>query len=258
MQGTSKPRTKIVGKTLLFSREVASTNDWVKCIASSKVLEGVVAVAETQTAGRGRLGRKWFSPKGGLWFSVLLKPKMKAVEAAKLVFVASLAVVEVLQESYGLRAETKWPNDVLVKGKKICGVLAEMKTRGERVDYVILGVGLNANFKVQEAFPKEFWVSATSIEDELGKQVDYTDLLFSVLEKLDKVYEILVKEGSNTILTRWKELAGFLGHQVTVIVDSETFTGVASDVSLGGTLVVKLADGSVKELRVGDVSFQVA
>jgi len=239
---------------LLFSRKVSSTNGWLRRVTSAKVLEGVVIVAETQTGGRGRLGRKWFSPNGGVWFSVLLKPKMKATETAKLVFVASLAVAEVLRESYGLNAETKWPNDVLVNGKKICGILAEMKTRGEKVDYAIVGVGLNANFKVQEALPKEVAVSATSVEEEMGKQVDYTDLLFTLLERLDRVYERFLKEGPDVVLKRWKELAGFLGREVAVKVDSETFTGTAFDVSSDGGLVMKLSDGSTREFHMGDVS----
>jgi BirA family biotin operon repressor/biotin-[acetyl-CoA-carboxylase] ligase len=256
MQDTSSLRTKIVGKMLLFSRKTSSTNDWIRRIASSKVPEGIVAVSETQTGGRGRLRRKWFSPKGGLWFSVLLKPQMRAAETLKLVFVASLAVAEALRESYGLNAETKWPNDVLVNGKKICGILAEMKTHGEKVDYAIVGVGLNANFKVQEALPKEVADNATSVENELGKQVNYTHLLFAVLEKLDEVYRIFLEERSNAVLKRWKELAAFLGHPVTVKVDTETFTGVASDISPEGGLVLRLADGSVREFHAGDVSLQ--
>ncbi len=246
--------TKIVGKMLLFDHKVSSTNDWIRRIGSDKVSEGIVTVAETQTRGRGRLGRKWLSPSGGVWFSVLLKPKMNAIETAKLVFVASLAVAEVLQDSYGLNVETKWPNDVLVNGKKICGILAEMKTCGERVECAILGVGLNANFKVHEALPKEVAVSATSVEEELGGQVDYTDLLFNVLERLDGVYESFVKEGPNVVLERWKNLAGFLGSEVSVKVDSETYTGIAVDITSDGGLLLRSSDGLNKEFRVGDVS----
>lgn len=258
MQGTDGPSSKIVGRMLLFSRKVSSTNDWVKRLASAEAQEGIVIVAETQTGGYGRNGRKWFSPKGGLWFSVLLKPKTKAAETAKLVFVVSLAVAQTLRESFGLNAETKWPNDVLVNGKKICGILAEMKTRGENIHYAIVGVGLNVNFKVQERLPKTVADGATSVEDELGKQVDYRGLLFAVLERLDRVYEMFLKEGSDAVLERWKELAGFLGHEVSVKVDSENFSGIASDVSPDGSLVLRLSDGSVREFRVGDVSVRMA
>ncbi len=239
---------------LLFSRSVSSTNEWAKRSALRKVPDGTVVVAEVQTAGRGRLGREWFSPKGGLWFSVVLRPKIEVAEASKLVFVASLAVADALGEFCGLRAETKWPNDVLVKGKKICGILAEINSSGKNVNYVVVGVGLNANFKVKEALPKEVVETATSIEDELGRQVDYNDLLFTVLGKLGKVYGVFINEGSDDVLKRWKEYAVFLGHEVTVKVDSEIFVGIASDVASSGALVLQLEDGSVKEFRVGDVT----
>ena len=242
---------------LLFSRRVSSTNEWAKRSALRRVPDGTVVVAEVQTAGRGRFGRKWFSPKGGLWFSIVLRPKKEVAEATKLVFVASLAVADALGEFCGLHAETKWPNDVLVKGKKICGILAEINSTGKNANYVVVGVGLNANFKVKEALPKEVVETATSIEDELGRQVDYKDLLFAVLEKLDKVYDVFINEGSDAVLKRWKSFAGFLGHEVTIKVDSETFFGVASDVASSGALVLKLKDGSVREFRVGDVSLQL-
>ena len=257
MQNWNMSREKLIGKTLFRVPSVSSTNDLVKTMASRDMPEGAVVLAEVQTAGRGRLGRKWFSPKGGLWFSVLLRPNAEASEAMKLVFVASLSVAEVLRELCGLRAETKWPNDVHVNGKKICGVLAEMKTSGGKVDYAVVGVGVNAAFKVREALAEEVWETATSIEDELGKHVDNTNLLLAVLEKLDEVYAVFVDEGSDAVLKRWKKLAGFLGRQVRVDVDSESYTGVAVDVTSEGALALELKDGSVRELRVGDVSLQV-
>lgn len=256
MQSQNRSRNRLFGKMLLFSRRVSSTNELAKRSALLKVPEGTIVAAEVQTDGRGRLGREWFSPKGGLWFSVVLRPKIEAAEAAKLVFAASLAVADALGEFCGLHAETKWPNDVLVKGKKICGILAEINSTGKNVNYAVVGVGLNANFKVKEALPKEVVETATSIEDELGRQVDYKDLLFAVLEKLDKVYGVFINEGSDAVLKRWKSFAVFLGHEVTVKVDSETFVGVASDVASSGALVLKLKDGSVREFRVGDVILQ--
>jgi BirA family biotin operon repressor/biotin-[acetyl-CoA-carboxylase] ligase len=120
-----------------------------------------------------------------------------------------------------------------------------------------VGVGVNANFKVREALGEEVWETATSIEDELGKHVDNTKLLLAVLEKLDEVYAVFVDEGSDAVLKRWKKLAGFLGRQVRVDVDSESYTGVAVDVTSEGALALELEDGSVRELRVGDVSLQV-
>jgi BirA family biotin operon repressor/biotin-[acetyl-CoA-carboxylase] ligase len=248
---------RLVGKMLFRVPTVSSTNDLMKTMASRNVPEGTVVVAETQTTGRGRLGRRWFSPKGGLWFSVLFRPKAEAGETAKLVFVASLAVAEVLQELCGLRAETKWPNDVLVNGKKICGILAEMKTSGGKVDYAVVGVGVNVNFRVREVLPEPVWETATSVEDELGKKVDNTNLLLALIERLDKVYAVFVDEGSDAVLKRWKGYAGFLGHQIRVDVGSESLVGAAVDVTREGALALKFADGSVREFHVGDVSVRV-
>ena len=160
-------------------------------MALHKVPEGTVVVAEVQTSGRGRLGREWFSPKGGLWFSVVLRPKTEASEAAKLVFAASLAVADALGEFCGLHAETKWPNDVLVKGKKICGILAEINSTGKNVNYAVVGVGLNANFKVKEALPKEVVETATSIEDlilDLHHKLNTSAVI--VTHQLTTVYKI--------------------------------------------------------------------
>ena len=163
-------RTRRFGRRVFLSREVNSTSDWAKELAKIGAEEGTITVAQTQTAGKGRLSREWISPKGGLWFSIVLRPHQKASEAAKLVFVASLAVVEVLHEKYGLRTETKWPNDVLVNGKKICGLLAEMNTEGENVNYVILGVGVNANFHADNVFPESVKPPQLLLRTSLGKR----------------------------------------------------------------------------------------
>ncbi|RJS80687.1 biotin--[acetyl-CoA-carboxylase] ligase, partial [Candidatus Bathyarchaeota archaeon] len=121
---------------------------------------------------KGRLGRTWISPRGGLYFSIILKPKIRVGDAVKLVFVASLAVAETLRDLYGLNAETKWPNDVLVDGKKVCGILAEMSSMGEHLKFVVLGVGVNANFNVREKFPKKLQKTATSLQEVLDRKVE--------------------------------------------------------------------------------------
>jgi len=187
-------RTKRLGRNILFSKEASSTNKWAKELAELGAPEGTVAVAETQTAGRGRFGREWFSPKGGLWFSVVLRPRLKASEAVGLVSVVCEAVVEVLQELYGLKAEIKHPNDVLVNGRKICGILSKMRTTGESIEFVVVGVGVNANFKVKKVLPEELRKTATSIEDELDRKVRVAELFRALLEKIEKLYDLYVTE----------------------------------------------------------------
>jgi BirA family biotin operon repressor/biotin-[acetyl-CoA-carboxylase] ligase len=247
-------QTKLFGKEILFSREVGSTSDWAKELALLDAKEGTVAVAETQKAGHGRLGRKWVSPKGGLWFSLILKPSLKPAEAVKLVFVAGLAVAEALRELYCLHVETKWPNDVLVNGKKICGVIAEMNTTGEKVNFVVIGVGINANFDVNRALPEELLESTTSLENALGRSVQLNALFKAVLEKLEYLDELFVKQGFNPVLTMWKKYAGFLGHEVEVSNGSEKWVGLALDVDDSGRLNVKLDNGTVKRVLVGEVT----
>lgn len=246
-------RTKRFGKKIVFLREVASTNDLAKELAAYGTEEGTVVVAETQTAGRGRLGREWVSPKGGLYFSVVLRPSVRASEAVRLVFVGGLAVARVLDEVYGLRVETKWPNDVLVNGRKVCGILTEMNTTGETVNFAVMGIGVNANFDVEKALP-ELRKVATSIENEFGKRVMLEELFTAMLEKLENVYELFMKEGFSPVLQMWKSYATFLGRRVAVVNETEKWVGLALDVEDDGSLIMRLEDGTVKRVFVGDTT----
>ena len=246
-------QTRHFGKCIFFSREVNSTSDWAKELAETGAEEGTVTLAQAQTAGRGRLGREWISPKGGLWFSIVLRPYQKASDAMKLVFVASLVVAEILSEKYGLRTETKWPNDVLVNGKKICGVLAEMSTKGEKVNYVILGVGVNANFCAHNVLSESVKTTATSIQDELGKKIRLESLFRALLGEMERSYDRYVEAGFVPLLERWKRHAGFLGQMVVVTDQNERLNGLALDVDLEGALILRLEDGTVRRIVVGDV-----
>jgi len=249
-------RTKRLGRSILFSREIDSTNKWAKELARYGTREGTVVIAETQTKGRGRLGREWVSPTGGLWFSLILRPKFRPSEAVKLTFVAGLAVAKVLREMFDLKVETKWPNDVLVNGRKICGILTEMNTTGETVNFVVVGVGVNTNFDVEKAFPEHLRRVATSLENELGRKVRLEELFRGLLERLENLYELFIKEGFNSILEEWKNYAGFLGRQVEVTSLTEKLSGLALDVDHDGALVLKLEDGMIRRVFVGDTSLR--
>ena len=249
-------RTKRLGRRILFSREIDSTNEWAKELAMNGAYEGTVVIVETQTAGRGRLGREWVSPTGGLWFSLILRPKLRPSEAVKLTFVAGLAVVKALREMFDLKVETKWPNDVLVNGQKICGILTEMNTTDETVNFTVVGIGVNANFDVEKVFPQELKEGATSLESELGRKVQLEDLFRGLLERLENLYELSTKEGFKPILEEWKNYAGFLGHQVEVKSLTEELGGLALDVDHDGALVLRLEDGTRKHVFVGDISLQ--
>lgn len=244
--------TKRVGKSIFFKRSVASTNSWARRFARFGACDGTVFLAESQTAGRGRLKRKWVSPAGGLWFSVVFRSKLKLAEAFGLVFVASLTVAEVLEELYGLKTQVKWPNDVLVDSKKVCGILAETKSDGESVEYVVVGIGINASFGVK-FLPEDLWKIATSLEDELGRKIELELLLKALLERLERLCGVFFEKGFCVVLDEWKKYAGFLGCQVDVVSMDERLTGLALDVDSGGSLVLKLGDGTVRHVFAGDV-----
>lgn len=240
-------RTKRLGKHIFFTREIDSTNAWAKQLAKLGAEEGTVAVAEIQTAGRGRLGREWFSPEGSLYFSVILRPQMCASEAVGLVFVAGLAVAEALREMYHLKVETKWPNDVLVNGRKICGILCEMNTKGDAVGFVVAGIGVNVN-STEKTFPESIRETATSVQNELGKTVPIENLFRTVLERFESGYDLYARDGLAAVLDKWKRFARFLGHGIDVVSGDELLSGVALDVDATGSLVLRLRDCTVRAL----------
>jgi BirA family biotin operon repressor/biotin-[acetyl-CoA-carboxylase] ligase len=246
-------RTRLLGKSIFFSKEVTSTNEWAKKLATQGAAEGWVAIAETQTHGRGRLEREWFSPVGGLWFSLILRPEQPLAKAARLTFVAGVAVAETLHEQYGLRTETKWPNDVLVNGHKICGILGEATTMGKDNNAVVLGIGINANF-AERVLPESIRARATSLETELNRRIQLEELFNRLLEKLEATYALYTRRGFNSILKRWKSYAGFLGQEVEVTDRNEKITGLAYDVNKDGALILMLENGAFKHVFVGDVS----
>lgn len=251
-------QTRRFGKTVLFSSSVPSTNDWAKKLAAMGAAEGTVAVAETQTAGRGRLEREWISPKGGLYFSVIVRPEFDATEAAKLVFVAGLAVADALREECCLKIETKWPNDVLVNGRKICGILAEMNTTNQKVNYAVIGVGINANFDIRRVFPPSLKPVTTSIENQVGSRIKLDNLFRAVMSKLEKTYSLFEQQGFAPILAEWKKYAAFLGQKVEVTDQREEIVGLALDVDREGALILRLENGKTRRVCVGDVSLRIS
>lgn len=250
--------TKKFGRTIVFLHETDSTNNVAKELAAYGANEGTVVVAETQTAGRGRLDREWISPTGGLWFSIVLRPKLSVAEAFGLVFAAGLAVAQTLNEKYGLFVQTKWPNDVLVRGKKVCGMLVETNSTERKLNFAVLGVGVNVNFDVKNVLPNALTEAATSLKNELGHRVDVNELLRAMLEHIENAYDLLVGEHWSQILDEWKEFAVFLGHRVEVVCGSEKFSGIALDVDSDGELILRLDDGAVKRVISGDVSLSVS
>lgn len=249
-------RTQFIGRKLHVYDAVSSTNDVAKALGLEGVEEGTVIIAETQTKGRGRMDRGWFSPKGGLWFSIILKPEIKAKEVPKITLAVGVAVAKALKRQLNLDAEVKWPNDVLVNGRKVCGILTESVTCGEEVKIVVVGVGLNANIDLQK-FPRSIREAITTLKEELKTEVSLELLLCEVFYRIEREYATFLEEGFTRILSEWKTLAPFIGKNVEVTVFGEKFRGLAEDVDADGSLTVRLSDGSVKRVTAGDVKVRM-
>jgi BirA family biotin operon repressor/biotin-[acetyl-CoA-carboxylase] ligase len=248
-------REAVLDYTILRYDTVSSTNEVAKEIAKKSVEERIVIVAEEQTMGKGRLNRQWISPRGGLWLSIVMRPQISPKEAVKLNFMTSSAVARTIQGMFGLRTEVKWPNDVLVNGRKICGILTESNNKGDGVDFVVVGIGANVNVDL-EAFPKGLRDSVTSLKYELGYGVDRKSLTTSLLQNFEDRYRRLQQGLWNGLLYEWKSLATFLGEQVEVDSFEEVFVGEAWDVDDDGALIIRFDNGVLRKIVAADVTLR--
>lgn len=246
--------TRLVGRYLRWHDSVPSTNDLALRLAEIPVPEGTVIVAEEQTAGRGRLGRAWASPRGGVWLSVILSPGLPADRVAVIALAAGIAAAQAIRKTTGLLARLKWPNDVLVDGKKVVGILAEATPGGE---WVVVGIGINANVS-RDALPEVSGYPVTSLQELLGHAVDREALIRALLRELDEGYAGLRSAGVSGVLRRWREMAETLGRVVLVETAGATIHGTAVDVDEAGGLLLRLDDGTVRRVVAGDVRMQEA
>ena len=249
-------RTRFVGKDIVFFEEVDSTNRVAKQLAQKGAAAGAVVVAEAQGKGRGRLERPYFSPAGkGIWFSVILRPHILPQEAPKCTLLAAVAVAMAMKR-FGLKAEIKGPNDILHEGKKLTGILTEMSAELDRVNYIVIGTGVNVNMEEKD-FPEELRGKATSLAIMKGEKLPRVAFFQAVLEALDELCTVLEEEGFAPIVARWREYAVTLGQDVHVIgvTGRGSFDGRAVDIDEEGALLVETADG-VRRVLAGDVSIR--
>ena len=243
--------TKWAGKTVHFARETDSTNLWIKRLAKEGASEGTLALAEFQSAGRGRLGRSWEVPEGtSVMMSILLRPKFEPQYAPTLTLVMGMAVAKAVK-NLGFDVSIKWPNDVVVSHKKICGILTEMGVRAGKIDYAVIGVGINVNIK---EFPEEMADKATSLYLESGKEFDRSQIPGLVMEAFEKYYE---KFAATCDLSGLKEeyesiLANY--NQPVRVLAKEPYEGVARGITDGGELLVEKTDGTIATVSAGEVS----
>ena len=248
---TDQIHTKWAGKTVHFARETDSTNLWIKRLAKEGAPEGTLALAEFQSAGRGRLGRSWEVPEGtSVMMSILLRPKFEPQYAPTLTLVMGMAVAKAVKK-LGFDVSIKWPNDVVVSHKKICGSLTEMGVRDGKIDYAVIGVGINVNIR---EFPEEMADKATSLYLESGRKFDRSQIPGLVMEAFEEYYE---KFAATCDLSGLKEkyesiLANY--NQPVRVLAKEPYEGVARGITDGGELLVEKTDGTIVAVSAGEVS----
>ncbi|NLY85708.1 MAG: biotin--[acetyl-CoA-carboxylase] ligase [Tissierellia bacterium] len=246
--------TDFMGRNIHYFNSIDSTNSKAKEIALDEK-EGTVLIAEEQTEGKGRMGRSWVSPKGkGIWMSIILKPNVEPMKVPKLTLVGAAAVYKAL-ENMGIKAQIKWPNDVLIDGKKICGILTEMSGELNMVNYVIMGIGINVNLDEGD-FPEELKDKATSLKISTGKEISRKELTANILNEFEKLY-LKFKEEDNIeeVLKISRENSILLGEEVRIIRGNNIKIGKAIDINDNGELVVEVGD-KVEKIISGEVSLR--
>lgn len=249
-------RTKIIGRDIRVFEQTTSTNDVIEKLARDGVKEGVVVFAESQTRGRGRLGRKWISPAyKGLWFSVLLRPNLRPQEATQLTVVSATALRRAIRAETGLDPEIKWPNDILVGGKKVAGVLTELSAELDRVKHVILGIGVDVNLNAGE-FPAELRKQATSLKIETGRAVSRAELATAILEELDNDYLRVCAGQFTKIADEWEAHCKTIGREVTIQIGDRRIEGRAESLGENGELLLRTEHGHLERINGGDVTLE--
>lgn len=249
-------KSKVVGRDIRVFQETTSTNDVVEKLARDGVNEGVVIFAESQTKGRGRLGRKWLSPaKKGLWFSVLLRPDLRPHEITRLTVASATALRRAIETQTGLAPEIKWPNDILLGGKKVAGILTEMNAEVDRVNYVIVGIGVDVDLGTRD-FPPELRKIATSLKIESGKTILRPELAVNILRELDRDYQRICNDKFEEVAEEWEKHCRTIGEEVVIRTGSREIRGRAESLAEDGALLLRTEHGRPERILGGDVTYE--
>jgi len=249
-------RTKWMGRTIHHFHSMDSTNSMAYQLALQGAEEGEIVVAESQKKGRGRLGRKWFSPPlSNLYLSVILHPEIPPQQASLMTLMAAVATAGAIHKFSGLQPMIKWPNDILLKNRKVAGLLNEIHSETDRIHFVVLGIGVNLNMD-EKMFSKEIRGLATSLKREMGQSVSRKAFLQTLLEELEMWYETFLKEGAPPVLKAWRDKAQIQGRPVKVISFGEVLSGTAIDVDSDGALILETKEGERKRVVAGDVEYK--
>jgi BirA family biotin operon repressor/biotin-[acetyl-CoA-carboxylase] ligase len=248
---TSELTTSLIGRKIYYYPQVGSTMEIAREKALKGAIEGTLVITDEQVAGRGRLGRIWQSPLGSIALSVILYPEI--FHLPQLNMLASLAVVNAIKGIAGVEANIKWPNDVLIKGKKVCGIIVESEIKNKRILYAIIGIGINVNLEV--GCLGEMPLPATSLADEYGRHLSRLELIRELLVEIERLY-LSLKQDNDDVFRRWRDNLETLGRRVEVHDGDNIYKGVAEKVAEDGRLCLRLTDGSLKKVTAGDVTLQ--
>lgn len=246
-------KTEIIGSSVHFSETLGSTNSKALELARGGAEEGTVVVSDSQTSGRGRLGRTWVSPPGAnLHTSVILRPPVHPSSAHELTFVAAVATAEAVSRFVPARPTVKWPNDVQIDGMKVAGILLEMDSEVDRVKFVVVGVGVNLNVRAAE-LPVELAAKATSVRDKSGCEVSRVEFAHALYSGMEKWYKVYLKEGFQPVLSEWRGFFDTEGKPVSVASLGATVEGMCAGVDRDGSLLVRTSSGDTVRVLSGDL-----
>ena len=245
---------KFIGRPLYYYPEIGSTNDEAFRLGLSGAPEGTAVIADSQTKGKGRLQRVWHSPPGyNIYTSIILRPNFAPDQAPQISIAAGVAVAEILNEYCPGHVQIKWPNDVLLNKKKICGILAQMKTSANGIDFVVLGIGINVNIGCNQ-LPPDIRTIATSLAIETGREIARLELIISLYENLAKWYKQLMQRGFGAIKEKWLNLTPMINQDVQIMFRDEVLRGKALGLDEDGSLIILTVNNETVKVSAGDAT----
>jgi BirA family biotin operon repressor/biotin-[acetyl-CoA-carboxylase] ligase len=244
-------KTKFIGQKIYAFQEVDSTNTVAKFLAGSGIEEGTIVIARSQIKGKGRRGKKWESPLGGIWLSIILRPEISPQQAALITLGAGVAVTKAIRK-FDVDARIKWPNDVLVDDKKIAGILTEANSKSRKLEYVVVGIGIDSNLD-SSSISKKSKIKATTLKEELKREINETNLISTLLEEFEDVYKDFENKDFEEILYKWRNLSQTIGSYVVIEqLFGEVLKGYVVGINNGGSLILELNTGELKKIISGE------
>jgi len=247
--------TNYIGKKIYYFPELKSTNIIAKEKAlhrAEEINEGTLIIAERQSAGKGRLGREWFSPEGGIWLSVILYPQLSPSYISRITLMTAVAAVKAIKICTQIKSQIKWPNDILINEKKVCGILTEISAELDIINWVVVGIGINANIDHRD-FPEDIQENTISLKEASGKEISRVKLAQTFLQEFEKYYDKLKRIEFSSILKEWKLCSHTLGRKIRVDMGERIITGEAVNINEEGALILKKEDGELVEIISGTI-----